>query len=69
MRRTASLPEAFLEAELELYRPQLARYAALARGLGPQPVRAALYFPLLAALRECDLGADAGTAVRTSLPQ
>jgi hypothetical protein len=42
----------FLDQELERYRPQLATYRDLARGLGPQPVRAALYFPLLGALRE-----------------
>jgi ATP-dependent exoDNAse (exonuclease V) beta subunit len=42
----------FLESELELYRPQIERYVALARRLGPQPVRAALYFPLLTEFRE-----------------
>jgi ATP-dependent helicase/nuclease subunit A len=47
--------EEFLAAELERYRPQLRRYAALARRLGPQPVRAALYFPLLRAFRESEL--------------
>ena len=44
--------EEFLAQELERYRPQLATYRDLARALGPQPVRAALYFPLLGALRE-----------------
>jgi len=44
--------EQFLDQELERYRGQLKTYAALARGLGPQPVRAALYFPLLGAFRE-----------------
>jgi len=44
--------EAFLEQEIERYRPQLAAYRELARAVGPQPVRAALYFPLLGAFRE-----------------
>ena len=34
------------------YRAQLDTYVELARALGPQPVRAALYFPLLQAFRE-----------------
>jgi ATP-dependent exoDNAse (exonuclease V) beta subunit len=42
----------FLDQELERYRAQLATYRDLARGLGPEPVRAALYFPLLGSLRE-----------------
>jgi ATP-dependent helicase/nuclease subunit A len=44
--------EEFLEREEQRYRAQLADYVALARALGPQPVRAALYFPLLGAFRE-----------------
>jgi ATP-dependent helicase/nuclease subunit A len=43
---------AFLTQELERYRSQLETYVALARGLGPNPVRAGLYFPLLGAFRE-----------------
>jgi len=46
--------EAFLARELERYRAQLNTYAQLARALGPQPVRAGLYFPLLGAFRELD---------------
>jgi ATP-dependent helicase/nuclease subunit A len=44
--------EGFLAQELERYRAQLTVYAALARALGPEPVRAGLYFPLLGAFRE-----------------
>jgi ATP-dependent helicase/nuclease subunit A len=44
--------EEFIAQQLERYRGQLASYTALARGLGPEPVRAALYFPLLGLLRE-----------------
>ena len=44
--------EAFLDEELERYRGQLRTYLELARALGPEPVRAALYFPLLRAFRE-----------------
>jgi len=42
----------FLTREVERYRPQLERYAALARRLGPEPVRVGLYFPLIRAWRE-----------------
>jgi ATP-dependent helicase/nuclease subunit A len=44
--------EAFLASELERYRPQLSAHSQLARALGPEPVRAALYLPLLGAFRE-----------------
>jgi ATP-dependent helicase/nuclease subunit A len=44
--------EEFLAQEMQRYAAQLRTYAALARALGPEPVRAALYFPLLGVLRE-----------------
>ena len=44
--------EEFLDREQERYRPQLERYAAFMRELGPEPVRLGLYFPLLGAWRE-----------------
>ena len=44
--------EEFLDRQVERYRAQLERYAALARRLGPEPVRVALYFPLMRAWRE-----------------
>ena len=44
--------EEFLDREVERYRPQLHRYARLARRLGPEPVRLGLYFPLMRAWRE-----------------
>ncbi|HZF15208.1 MAG TPA: UvrD-helicase domain-containing protein [Steroidobacteraceae bacterium] len=44
--------EGFLAQEAERYAPQLARYVAVVARLGPQPVRAGLYFPLLGAWRE-----------------
>jgi ATP-dependent helicase/nuclease subunit A len=44
--------DTFLKQELERYRSQLETYVALARGLGPNPVRAGLYFPLLGVFRE-----------------
>ena len=42
----------FLASERERYRPQLELYTELARRLGPEPVRAALYFPWLGELLE-----------------
>ena len=44
--------EEFLDREVERYRPQLERYAMLARRIGPEPVRVGLYFPLMGAWRE-----------------
>jgi ATP-dependent helicase/nuclease subunit A len=46
--------EEFLDREVERYRPQLERYAALAARLGPERVRVGLYFPLMSAWREWD---------------
>jgi len=40
-------PEAFLDRELERYRPQLERYGRLVRGLDARPIRLALYYPLV----------------------
>ncbi|HEY4974802.1 MAG TPA: PD-(D/E)XK nuclease family protein, partial [Steroidobacteraceae bacterium] len=45
----------FIEREAERYRPQMQRYGALAARLGAEPVRVALYFPLLGVFRELDL--------------
>ena len=40
--------EEFLDSEGDArYRPQLHRYAALAKKLGPEPIRLGLYFPLM----------------------
>lgn len=45
--------ESFLAQEAERYRPQLERYATLMRALEPaQPIKAALYFPLMKQWRE-----------------
>jgi ATP-dependent helicase/nuclease subunit A len=44
--------EGFIAQELERYRAQLEGYRDLVRALGPQPVRVALYFPLLGVFRE-----------------
>jgi len=46
----------FLDSEARRYAAQLRRYVQLARELGPEPVRAGLYFPLLGAWREVDVG-------------
>jgi len=46
--------EDFLDREQERYGAQMSRYAALARRLGPEPVRVGLYFPLMRAWREWD---------------
>jgi hypothetical protein len=47
--------ELFLDEEEKRYEGQLRRYAHLARGLGPEPVKAGLYYPLLTAWREVDV--------------
>ncbi|HSQ69887.1 MAG TPA: 3'-5' exonuclease, partial [Steroidobacteraceae bacterium] len=44
--------EEFLDSEQQRYRAQLERYAELVSRLGPEPVKVALYFPLLRAWRE-----------------
>jgi hypothetical protein len=44
--------DAFIDSEAQRYAAQLHRYAVLAAELGPEPVRVALYFPLLSVLRE-----------------
>jgi hypothetical protein len=43
---------AFLASEAERHGPQLRRYREAMTELGPEPVRTALYYPLLAAFRE-----------------
>ncbi len=49
--------DAFLGEEVERYRPQLKRYVALMKLYRPgQPVRAALYFPLMQEWREVEAG-------------
>jgi len=46
----------FLAEEVERYRSQLTRYARLLEMFKPgEPLRAALYFPLLRAWRELEL--------------
>ena len=45
----------FLEQEITLYRPQLARYRQAMQALDPRPVRAFLFFPLLDQLQEVTL--------------
>jgi ATP-dependent exoDNAse (exonuclease V) beta subunit len=53
--------EAFLDAEALRYRPQLQRYAQLMKLFRPQEeIRAALYFPLLRAWKEVDVGQGPG---------
>lgn len=48
----------FLDEQMKRYAPQLSTYAALAALLGPEPVRAALYFPLLGEFREWRAGSS-----------
>jgi ATP-dependent helicase/nuclease subunit A len=53
-------PETFLQQQLERYRAQLTSNSQLARALGPEPVRAALYLPLLGAFRELPMSEGVG---------
>ncbi len=46
----------FLDQEAERYRPQLERYATIYGALTDAPVKTALYFPLLQAFREVEVG-------------
>jgi ATP-dependent exoDNAse (exonuclease V) beta subunit len=46
----------FLDSEQARYREQLERYAALLAQAGAEPIRVALYFPLLPAWREWQPG-------------
>jgi ATP-dependent helicase/nuclease subunit A len=46
--------DAFLDSEVERYRPQLEAYADAMRALDARPIRLALYFPLLRRLREVE---------------
>jgi ATP-dependent exoDNAse (exonuclease V) beta subunit len=52
--------DTFVQNELERYRPQLTSHSQLARALGPEPVRAALYLPLLSVFRELVLSEGVG---------
>lgn len=45
----------FLAEQVRLYRGQLLNYARLARQLGPEPVRLALYFPLCDEFQRLDI--------------
>ena len=47
---------AFLDSEVERYRPQLDRYAAALAAIERRAVRVALYFPLLKELRSWSAG-------------
>ncbi len=52
--------EDFVRRELERYRAQLTTHSQLAGALGPEPVHAALYFPLLGVFRELALSEGIG---------
>jgi ATP-dependent exoDNAse (exonuclease V) beta subunit len=47
--------DAFLQLECDRHRDQLRRYRDVLSGMAAQPIRAALYFPLLTAFREVSL--------------
>lgn len=56
----------FLAQEADRYRPQLMRYAQLMRAFKPaEPIKAALYFPLLKQWREVAVGVDERMAVES----
>ncbi|MEM7083495.1 MAG: UvrD-helicase domain-containing protein [Pseudomonadota bacterium] len=46
--------DAFMDSELERYQPQLERYARIMMRLNRQPIKLALYFPMLKGWREWD---------------
>jgi ATP-dependent exoDNAse (exonuclease V) beta subunit len=50
--------DAFLDNEVERYRPQLEGYARLVGALDPRPIRLGLYFPLLGGWRSWSAGAS-----------
>jgi hypothetical protein len=50
--------EAFLDRELERYRPQLERYATLMSRIDSRPIRLGLYFPVLRGWREWSPAAE-----------
>jgi superfamily I DNA/RNA helicase len=50
--------ERFLEGEMQRHRSAMERSSTLARELGPEPLRAAIYFPGLAAWREITGGSS-----------
>jgi hypothetical protein len=50
--------EAFLDRELERYRPQLERYATLMSRIDDRPIRLGLYFPVLRGWREWSPAAE-----------
>ncbi len=54
--------EAFLDQELERYRPQLQRYAEFMQAREQRPIRLGLYFPLLGGWREWPAGGASGDA-------
>jgi ATP-dependent exoDNAse (exonuclease V) beta subunit len=55
--------EAFLDNELERYRGQMREYRELLENLDPgRPIRVGLYFPLMGAWREYEVGLATGAA-------
>jgi ATP-dependent exoDNAse (exonuclease V) beta subunit len=60
--------ELFLDAEVERYRAQLERYAALMASIEDRPIRVGLYFPLLRAFRSWSPGGPADRSARRDEP-